>query len=126
MATESNQKFTITAPKSILLMLVVALASGGAGMASGSLREATATQAAPVGLSRVEVQAESGAAEARARAYADTQAAAVQNDCRRDLSTATTTLTNTLIRLEGKVDMLGTEVGDLKIGVAELKSRSRR
>lgn len=126
---EPNEKVSFSAPKTIMIMVVTALVGGVAGMATGSSKSADAVQASPEGLSRAEVQQEAGlaaqGAESRARAHTDAMSKTVQEDSRRDLSTATTTLNATLLRLEGKVDTLGTELTDLKVDVATIKSRRR-
>lgn len=128
--SEPNEKVSFSAPKTIMTMVVTALAGGWMGYAtSGGSKSADAVQAQPVGLTRAEVQWEAGTAaaqsEQRSKAHTDTVGKTVQEDGRRDLSNATTTLNATLLRLEGKVDTLGTELTTLKIDVATIKSRRR-
>lgn len=131
MSTEPNEKVSFSAPKTIMTMIVTAAVGGWAGYAaSGGSKPADAVQAQPVGLTRAEVQWEAGTAaaqsEQRSRVHTDTATKAVQEDSRRDLSATTANLNATLIRLEGKVDTLATEVGNLKIGVGKLEVRNRR
>lgn len=126
---EPNEKVSFSAPKTIMIMVITAIVGGVAGMATGSSKSADAVQVQPVGLSRAEVQQEAGlaaqGAESRARVHTDAATSATRDDSRRDLSTATTTLNATLLRLEGKVDTLGTELTTLKVDVATIKGRRR-
>lgn len=131
MAGEPNEKVSFSAPKTIMTMVVTALIGGWAGYAAtGASKPADAVQATPVGLTRAEVQWEAGTAaaqsEQRSKVHTDAVGKTVQEDGRRDLSNATTTLNATLLRLEGKVDTLGTEITNLKVGLGKLESRSRR
>ena len=123
MAVEPSEKFSLSAPKGIITMIATAMISFGGGYAVTARGGQETTRTTPDGVTRVDIIEVTSAAEARAKAHADAVVATTRDDCRRDLSTATTTLNNTLIRLENKVDTLGVGQEDLKVDVGTLKGR---
>lgn len=130
---QTNERMSITAPKGIVLLIITALIGVGGGYASsargGSTTEPQVATMAPLvaagGLSRAEVQQVASEAEQRARAHTDAATAQALADCRRELSTATVNLNNTLVRLEDKLDSVVTDVSALKVDVGALKARRR-
>jgi hypothetical protein len=136
MPAEANDKFSLSAPKSIMGMLALAVVGGGAmGMATGA-RQADAVTVATTGLTRPEVVQVATDAEARAKAHADAVGTAARDDCRRELATAQQGIASTLIRLENKtdanavlagnkMDAIAGSVENVKLDVATLKARRR-
>ena len=126
---QTNERMSITAPKGIVLLIITALIGVGGGYASsargGSSEQPQVATMTASGLSRAEVQQVASEAEQRARAHTDAATAQALADCRRELSTATVNLNNTLVRLEDKLDSVVTDVSALKVDVGALKARRR-
>lgn len=120
----TDERLALTGSKGIVTMVLTTLLGGGlgagvVGLTAGSTKPADAQ----TWLTRAEVQQVATEAEAKAKGHADVVAGQVRDDCRRELAQAQAQLAATLARVEGKVDRLADDVGQLKVDVAELKTR---
>ena len=127
MSAEPNEKVSFTAPRSIMLLVVVAVCGAGAGAALTPVAVPQAqAQASHTPVPVVEIRAAAVESEARSRAYTDTSVVAMREDMRREFNTSTATINSTLLRLETKIDGMGSDLGNVKIDVATLKARKSR
>lgn len=123
----TDERLALTGSKGIVTMVLTTLLGGGVGAGVVGLTAGSAKSAeASPGMNRAEVQQVATEAEAKAKGHADIVAGQVRDDCRRELAQVQAQLAATLGRVEGKVDRLADDVGQLKVDVAELKTRRGR
>lgn len=111
--------------RTLVTALLMLLVGGGAGVGVVAGSRMDQAKAAPP--AQCVSPAEAAEAEKRSAAHAVAAAAAVRDDCRRELATAMGFQTEAIARFEKRLDELGSKLDGLRDDVVALKvSRGRR